>query len=102
MDINMSTTIDDSKTTSITQTSKQIVTVKVPPKSKITVELIGQFSKETINFEIPIICHGYIGANFGRRINGHYYWFQNISTLTNGIVSAEFTASIGKVLPINV
>lgn len=51
------------------------VTVKVPPRSKRKVTIVGTHRQESVNFQAPISVWGYFGANYDHRVRDHYYWF---------------------------
>lgn len=71
----ISTTAGKSQTESKTLSQSASVSVKVPPKSKVKVSMVGTLKEETVNFSAPISVAGMFGANFPDRVNGHYFWF---------------------------
>lgn len=56
-------------------------TVSVPPHSKRRVVLIERIKDAKYEYEIPVYTSGWIGSNFGHKVNGHYYWFSPINNL---------------------
>lgn len=87
---NFQTTTSESKINKRTQSSSQSVTITVPPRSKRTVYLRGTRRIEDARYQAPITVSGWFGANFGKRIRGHYFWFASASRVlpkTTGIVN---------------
>lgn len=56
-------------------------TVSVPPYSKRRVVLVENVKDAKYEYEVPVYTTGYIGANFGHRVDGHYFWFTGINNL---------------------
>ncbi len=56
-------------------------TIVVPARSKRRVVMIEQSSYAKVKYDIPVYTSGYLGANFGKRVNGHYYWFMGVNRL---------------------
>ena len=85
-----SVTAGESNTQSRTRTSSASATVKVPPKSKIKVSMVGTMKTQTMNFTAPIQVSGMFGANFPDRVSDHYFWFADVEQVlpkTSGILS---------------
>lgn len=41
------------------------------------------------NFSIPIDISGMVGDDFGKRVNGHYYWFIGLPSGLKGILKGK-------------
>ena len=79
----MSVTAGTSSTDSKTLGQSASVSVKVPPKSKVQVKMVGQLKQETVSFTAPIRASGIFGANFPDRVQGHYFWFNDAGQVLN-------------------
>lgn len=82
-----SVTAGSSNTSQSTRSTKANVTVSVPPKSKIKVTMVGVMKTQTIHYEAPIQVSGMFGANYPKRVSGHYFWFADVHSVlprTNG------------------
>jgi hypothetical protein len=112
MSFSVSATVGQSKTSSVQKGASSTVTIKVPPRSKVTVQMVATMKKEKMGFKVPISVSGMFGANFPDRVNGHYFWFNSASEIlpkTSGAISGviEGTAAfdvqteIGKATPIS-
>nr|VFK29225.1 MAG: toxin ETX/toxin MTX2 [Candidatus Kentron sp. MB] len=51
------------------------VTVKVPPKSQVKVEMVAKLLKQRAIYTVPIDVSGWFGANFPDSVYGHYFHF---------------------------
>lgn len=107
----VSVTAGQSKSSSVQRGASATVTVKVPPRSKVTVQMVATMKKEKLSFQVPISVSGMFGANFPDRVQGHYFWFNSASEIlpkTSGVISGiiEGTAAfdvqtiIGKPTPL--
>jgi hypothetical protein len=107
----VSTTLGKSDSKSAGRSATTTATVPVPPKSKIKVSMVATMQQETLNFTGPIGVQGMFGANFPDRVNGHYFWFSDatsilptVSGTLNGSISNTYAMStqteIGEVEPI--
>lgn len=56
-------------------------TITVPPHSKRRVIFIEKVKEDAYYYDIPVKVSGTLGANFGDKLNGHYYWFTAIRPL---------------------
>lgn len=96
MSFNVSTTIGQSKSSSVNKGASSTVTVKVPAHSAITVELVATMKKETMDFSAPIQVSGMFGANFPDRVEGHYFWFADAGSVlpkTSGTLTGQITGT---------
>jgi len=82
--ISLSTTAGKSSTSTKGESSTATVTVTVPAHSKVTVNMVATLKTETINFSAPITATGMFGANYGSRVNGHYFWFLSAASIFGG------------------
>lgn len=48
--------------------------VELPPKTKRQVIIARRKIVTTIECEIPVNITGYVGANFPKKVDGHYFW----------------------------
>ncbi|WP_024772743.1 ETX/MTX2 family pore-forming toxin [Aquimarina macrocephali] len=53
----------------------------IPPKSKRRVIMTQPVSETKMEYRIPVYTSGGIGANFGHRVDGHYFRFTRINRL---------------------
>ncbi|TBR59774.1 hypothetical protein B4U84_02300 [Westiellopsis prolifica IICB1] len=108
----ISATTGKSGSSSVSKSSSASVTVKVPPKSLMQVNMIATIKKETLHFKVPISVEGKFGANFPHPVQGHYFWFRSASEIlptTSGEISGKiegvtaFNVStlIGKPMPLS-
>ncbi|MFN3851085.1 MAG: ETX/MTX2 family pore-forming toxin [Spirosomataceae bacterium] len=104
-------TIGQSSSSTQTKSATTTATVTVPPRSKKQVSLVATLQQETINFEVPITASGMFGANFPDRVNGHYFWFNDVNSLlpsvsgtAKGVIknasAMHTTINIGEATPI--
>jgi Clostridium epsilon toxin ETX/Bacillus mosquitocidal toxin MTX2 len=111
MSFNVSTTVGASGSTSVNKGSSASVSVTVPPNSKIRVDMVATMKTETMDFSAPIQVTGMMGANFPDRVQGHYFWFNDVGQLlpkTSGTLNGSITGTaafdvqtnIGKAEPI--
>lgn len=77
----ISMTAGKSGSSSLTKSSTASVTVKVSPRSQVTVKMVATMKKEKMNFKAPIVVSGAFGANFPDKVNGHWFWFADASAL---------------------
>jgi Clostridium epsilon toxin ETX/Bacillus mosquitocidal toxin MTX2 len=107
----VSVTAGTSNISSVKKGTSATVTVKVPPRSKVNVQMVATMQKEKLNFKVPIRVSGMFGANFPDRVQDHYFWFNSAQQLlptTSGVISGiiEGTAAfnvhtvIGKPTPL--
>jgi hypothetical protein len=78
---NVSTTVGQSKSTTVSKTASASVSVSVPPRSRKQITMVATMQQETLNFTAPISVQGMFGANFPDRVNGHYFWFNDAAQL---------------------
>ncbi len=92
MSFNVSATAGQSSSSSVQKSSSASVSVKVPARSKVKIDMVATMKTETLNFSTPIQVSGMLGANFPDRVNGHYFWFSDISQLvpkTSGTLTGK-------------
>ncbi|MCL1126185.1 hypothetical protein [Shewanella surugensis] len=85
MEFSVDVTAGVSGEESISKSSTATVTVKVPPHSRVKVEMVATMKKEKLHFSAPIAVKGSFGANFPDRVDGHYFWFLDARTVLNKI-----------------
>ncbi|CAM4196462.1 hydralysin-2 [Paenibacillus tarimensis] len=100
-EFSVSTTVGQSSSTSVERSSSATVTVSVPPKSRKKVTMVGTMKQEIMNFHSPIKVQGMFGANFPSRVNGHYFWFNDASSVLNK-TSGEIRGSVKNTAVFNV
>lgn len=93
MSFNGSATVGQSGSSSVSKGSSATVSVTVPPNSKITVDMVATMQTETLDFSAPIQVSGMMGANFPNRVQGHYFWFNDVGSLVPQ-TSGTLTGSI--------
>ncbi|WP_298467823.1 hypothetical protein [uncultured Erythrobacter sp.] len=109
---NISTTTGGSSSHSVTKTELASVSVKVPPRSKIRVDMVANFATETMNFTAPIQVTGWMGCNYDPPLNDHYFYYSEVEALlpkTSALLSGKITNTysmqiqsvIGRVEPID-
>ncbi len=93
MSFSVSATVGQSGSSSVQKSSAATVSVKVPPHSQVTVEMVATMQSETMGFNAPINVSGMFGANFPDRVDGHYFWFLSASQVLPK-TSGQITGSI--------
>ncbi|MFJ5788449.1 hydralysin-2 [Lysinibacillus sp. NPDC097162] len=93
MEFSVSTTIGESKTETESKTATAKIEVTVPPRSKKKVVIVGTLKKETMHFRAPIFVNGMFGANFPKRVQDHYFWFLNATSVLKN-TSGEISGTI--------
>ena len=96
MSFSVSTTVGESNSKGNTKGSSATVSLTVPPMSMIKVEMVATMVTETMDFTAPIQVTGLMGANFPDRVQGHYFWFNDVGTLlpqTSGTLSGTITGT---------
>lgn len=93
MEFSVSTTTGESRTESESKTATAKIEVTVPPKSKKKIVIVGTLKKETIQFRAPIMVNGMFGANFPKKVQDHYFWFLNATSVLKK-TSGEITGTI--------
>lgn len=93
---NMSTTVGNSQEDSNQWRVGETVTVKVPPNSKVELEIAGTIATSTVGFSFPVeLTEGcYFGANFPHRVNDHYFLHvkgKDVLKHTHGTVTGTLT-----------
>ena len=71
----------DSDTKEIRVTDKITTTLK--PGEKVKAEMYLEWDTLTQKFKIPFTIAGWIGADFGHKVHGHYYWFFTLASGQN-------------------
>lgn len=69
----------DSKREEVTVGDTTKVILK--PGDKVIIDLDVSWRSLEEEFEIPCSINGWVGADFGKKVNGHYYWFMHLSPL---------------------
>lgn len=111
MEFSVSVTAGKSSSNSETRQTSSTVSVNVPPRSKVEVQMVATEKKETIEFKVPIDVTGTFGANFPDPVQGHYFWFLDCSQALpklsgeitgeiTGTDSMDFHTEIGKAEPL--
>jgi len=93
VEFSVSTTTGESKTESETKTATATIEVKVPPRSKKKVVMVGTLKKESVNYRAPISVNGMFGATFPDRVQDHYFWFLSATKVLKK-TSGEITGTI--------
>jgi hypothetical protein len=65
-------------------TNTYSTTFKLPPHSYRSVTFYEGEERSSVIFTIPVYITGYMGANFGKKTNGHYFWFPTIASIVGG------------------
>ena len=85
-------TVGSSQTSSSEIIVEDSVKVDLKANSSVVAELKVKWTQLTEDFEMPIAINGWIGADFGKSVNGHYYWFMQLparnSTLRGNVLCA--------------
>ena len=84
----------DSTSTSVTVTGS--IDVDVPAHSKITVALQVSWTSRNQRWEIPVTIdsNGRTGAQFPKRVKGHYYWSMVNSALTDRSLESKLCGQL--------
>ena len=90
---NISTTVGQSNSQTLSKTASSSVSVTVPARSKKLITMVATLQTETMNFSAPITAQGMFGANFPDRVQGHYFWFADASQVL-AATSGQLTGSI--------
>lgn len=94
--VSVSATAGKSATNSKSESETNSVTVEVPAKHSVTVQMVATMKTETVEFSAPITADGMFGGNFGSPVQGHYFWFLSASTVlgsTSGVLKGTFQNS---------
>lgn len=89
----VSVTAGKSGSETVSKSSSATVTVKIPPKSQVKVEMVATMKKERMDFKAPIAVSGMFGANFPDRVQDAYFWFLSASEILPK-TSGEITGTI--------
>jgi len=106
-EFSLSVTAGKSSSSSVSRSSTASVTVEVPPRSKVKVNMVALMKKEKLGFKVPIEVQGMFGANFPDKVHDHYFWFMDardalptttgeISGIIEGTRSFNVNTEIGK------
>ena len=100
-DIGGRTRISYGVTGDYTADERQVVKLEeeilVPARTVMRVTMYGIASRGTYRFSHAISLDGYLGAQFSKRVDGHYHWAQHISKfLPNG--TTQFKAAKGEII----
>ena len=96
MQFNVSATVGQSGSNTVNKGASATVTVTVPPKSQIKIDMVATMKTETMDFSAPIQVTGMFGANFPDRVNGHYFWFADAGSLlpqTSGTLTGKISGT---------
>ncbi|MBO9622213.1 MAG: ETX/MTX2 family pore-forming toxin [Sphingomonas sp.] len=96
MQFNVSATVGQSGSTTVNKGASSTVTVTVPPKSQVRVDMVATMKTETMDFSAPIQVTGMFGANFPDRVQGHYFWFADAGTIlpqTSGTLTGKINGT---------
>ncbi|MEW9501715.1 hypothetical protein [Jeotgalibacillus marinus] len=91
--LNASVTAGQSYTEGMSQSASSTVQVTVPPHSKKLVTMTGILKEQTMHFTVPINITGWVGANFPKRVDGHYFWFHSVDNVLDK-TSGEIKGSV--------
>ncbi|MCC3408337.1 MAG: hypothetical protein JGK17_22650 [Microcoleus sp. PH2017_10_PVI_O_A] len=92
----ITTTVGRSDSKSVTRTVTAGVSVKVPPMSKKKLTMVATMKQGIMDLEAPISVQGSFGANFPKRVNGHYFWFADARSVLNS-TSGTLKATVKQV-----
>ncbi len=73
--VSYTTSIDQGGSKSSEYSVKYSVSVEVPARSKKDITVMAKTTKESMGYELPIVIEGDFGANYGKKVDGHYFWF---------------------------
>jgi hypothetical protein len=98
---NVENKVGSKSTESLEVNVEDDVEVTVPPQSQVTVKLEVAWMSESCKWRIPVEIdgNGWAGAQFPKRVNGHYYWGAPLSLLfpdklpLKTYISGEFQAA---------
>ena len=97
MKFNISETIGKSSSSSkSTSSTTGYSDVSVPSAHKRKIDVIATEQKGTMKYKAPINVIGHFGANFPKKVNGHYFWFcpaDNLLPKTSGEVEGEISGT---------
>jgi hypothetical protein len=97
----ISTTVGQSKSTTVNRTASSAVTVKVPPHSRVKVQMTATMQEQSATFSAPVTAQGTFGANFPDRVQDHYFWFVSAAQVLNA-TSGTLSGAIKSVAAISV
>ncbi|HXR79193.1 MAG TPA: hypothetical protein VN737_24675 [Bryobacteraceae bacterium] len=108
---NVSTTVGQSKSNTVSKSASASVSVSVPAHSRKQITMVATMQQETLNFTAPISVQGMFGANFPDRVKGHYFWFNDATQLlptTSGQIKGSISntsalhvqTTVGKAEPV--
>lgn len=67
----------------------------IPANTDAVLTLYQTTSTATTTYDVPIKVNGYVGASFGKKVDGHYYWAaaasQVFSEITDGSKNYQVT-----------
>lgn len=85
--------VGSTKTTSETVKVSDQLSLDVKPHSKFDVDLETSWMNLNETFSVPIVISGAVGADFGERVEGHYYWFMGLPDNLQGTIHGNVNAA---------
>lgn len=92
----LSNEVGSKDSTSTSVTVSDTIDVDVPAHSKITVALQVSWTSRNQKWEIPVTIdsNGRTGAQFPKRVQGHYYWSMVNSALTDRSLESKLSGQL--------
>jgi len=92
---NVENSVGSSSTTSKAVTTMDSVDVELQSGRAATVEMDLKWTSLTEDFQVPFNVSGWVGADFGKKVDDHYYWFLQVDdkvepTYMRGIVDSAY------------
>ncbi|GAA0189409.1 hypothetical protein GCM10009122_49620 [Fulvivirga kasyanovii] len=58
---------------------------KIPPHTDAVLTLAQTTSTATTKYDLPVRVEGWVGGNYGKRVDGHYFWAVNAGRMFKDI-----------------